>query len=106
MGQPKDPLIHCTGFDWDDDNANKNWNLHQVTPEEAEELFLNHPLIVKSDIGHSRNETRYFALGQSNKGRLLFAAFTIRKVLIRVISVRDMNRKEGAYYENYEKENS
>ena len=106
MGQHKDALIHCTGFDWDDDNATKNWALHQVTPEEAEELFLNEPLIVRSDMGHSRNEKRYFALGQSNKGRLLFTVFTIRKVLIRVISVRDMNRKEGACYESYEKENS
>lgn len=106
MGQPKDPLIHCTGFDWDEDNAVKNRDLHRVTPEEAEEVFLNEPLIIRSDVRHSRNEKRYFALGQSNKGRLLFAAFTMRKSLIRVISVRDMNRREGAFYESYEKENS
>ena len=106
MGQPKELLIHCTGFDWDDDNAIKNWDLHQVTPEEAEELFLNHALIGRSDIGHSEERNAVFCFGSIEQGRLLFAAFTIRKVLIRVISVRDVNRKEGAYYESHEKENS
>ena len=33
----KDPLEACNGFDWDDANADKNWERHRVTPEEAEE---------------------------------------------------------------------
>ena len=37
---------------------------------------------------HGRNEKRYYALGQTISGRLLFLAFTIRRKLIRVISVR------------------
>ncbi len=43
---------------------------------------------------HSKQEKRYYALGQTGGGRYLFVAFTIRGSLLRVISVRDMNRRE------------
>jgi uncharacterized DUF497 family protein len=99
-----DPLERCTGFDWDEANTRKNWDRHQVTPEEAEDVFFHEPLVVRSDVGHSRRERRYYALGQTGTERRLFIAFTIRKNLIRVISVRDMNRNEEAIYSKYEKE--
>ena len=93
-----DPLETCIGFDWDDGNTGKNWEQHQTTPEEAEEIFFLEPLVVRSDVRHSRNEKRYYALGQSGSGRRLFVSFTIRGDLIRVISVRDMNRNESEIY--------
>ena len=94
----KDPLEHCTGFDWDEANTGKNWDRHGVTPEEAEEVFLLEPLVVRSDVRHSKDEKRYYALGQCGTGRRLFVCFTIRGELIRVISVRDMNRNESEAY--------
>jgi uncharacterized DUF497 family protein len=97
MAERPDPLLACTGFDWDDGNAEKNWELHRVTPEEAEDMFFHEPLVVRGDIRHSRREKRYYALGQTSRGRFLFAAFTIRKALIRIISVRDMKREREAY---------
>ena len=103
MGQSPDLLDSCEGFDWDQDNADKNWTLHGVTPEEAEEVFFNDPLIIRSDVRHSRDEKRYYALGQTSSDRRLFIAFTIRRKLIRVISAREMNRKEQAAYDNHEK---
>jgi uncharacterized DUF497 family protein len=99
-----DPFKSCIGFDWDESNANKNWELHGVRPEEAEQVFFNEPL-VRSDIRHSQREKRYYALGHTSANRRLFVAFTIRRKLIRVISVRDMNRKESGIYAQYEKEN-
>ena len=93
-----DPLETCIGFDWDDANTGKNWEKHQVTPREAEEVFFLEPLVVRSDMRHSRNEKRYYALGQSAAGRRLFVSFTIRRDLISVISVRDMNRNESESY--------
>ena len=99
-------MEECTGFDWDTANEGKNWERHGVTPEEAEEIFFNEPLIVRSDVGHSQREKRYFALGQSSGGRLLFAAFTVRKQLIRVVSIREMNRKERQIYAHHEKANA
>jgi len=101
----KDPLESCSGFNWDEDNEQKNWDLHQVTPEEAEAMFFNLPLIVRGDLGHSKREKRYYALGKTDRNRMLFAAFTIRRNLIRIISVRDMNRKEQEAYGRYEEEN-
>ncbi len=102
MGR-RDPLADCAGFEWDDDNSYKNWTRYRVTPEEAEEVFFNEPLVVRSDVGHSAKEKRFFALGQTNAGRRLFAVFTVRRDRIRVISVRDMNRVEREDYERREK---
>jgi uncharacterized DUF497 family protein len=52
---------------------------------------------------HSGREKRYYALGRTATGRRLFVAFTLRVKSIRVISVRDMNRKEGEEYRRHEK---
>jgi uncharacterized DUF497 family protein len=100
-----DPLETCVGFNWDEANTHKNWERHQVTPEEAEDIFFHEPLVVRSDVGHSRSKKRYYALGQTANGRGLFVAFTIRRKLIRVISARDMNRNETESYGKHE-ENS
>ncbi len=86
------------GFDWDRGNIEKNWTAHQVTPQEAEQVFFNTPLIVADDKKHSHIEKRYFVLGQTDGDRPLFIASTMRKRRIRVISARDMNRKEKKVY--------
>ena len=94
-----DPLGECTGFDWGDGNVDKNWELHRVPFWEAEEVFFNEPLVVRRDRKHSDQEERYLALGQSDSGRRLFISVTIRNSLIRVISARDMTRRERRIYE-------
>ena len=101
-----DALEDCTGFDWDDANTHKNWESHGVTPEETEDVFFNEPLVVRSDVRHSRYEKQYYALGQTDAGRRLFLVFVLRRNLIRVISGRDMNRNENQTYERHEEENS
>ncbi len=106
VAEREGPLDQCTGFDWDEANAQKNWEQHQVTPEEAEDVFFNEPLVIRGDVRHSQREKRHYALGQTSGGRHLFVAFTIRRNLIRVISVRDMNRKEQESYGKHEKANS
>jgi uncharacterized protein len=100
-----DPLENCAGFEWDEANAHKNRERHQVTPEE-EDIFFQEPLVVRSDVRHSSKEKRYYALGQTSGGRRLFVAFTIRRKLIRVISARNMNRNEAQAWESYEEKNS
>ncbi|HVA40284.1 MAG TPA: BrnT family toxin [Candidatus Binataceae bacterium] len=79
-------------------NAGKIWDRHRVAPAECEELFFNRPLIIAQDEEHSAVEERIYGLGQSDAGRLLFVAFTMRGPLIRVISARDMSRKERRIY--------
>ncbi len=84
----------CRGFQWDAANAPKIWQRHRVTPVECEDLFFNRPLVVGSDEKHWVGEERLYALGQSDRARLMFVVFTIRGRLIRVISARDMSRRE------------
>ncbi len=93
-------LTLVIGFDWDDGNARKN-DKHEVSQTEAEQVFSNHPLLILVDLHHSRREQRYHALGKTDDGRRLHIAFTLRQEdkLIRVISARDMHKKERAYYE-------
>lgn len=92
------PFDRITGFDWDKGNEQKN-SKHGVTPAETEQVFLNEPLVVIDDLKHSDTEARFHALGQTSEGRLLHVTFTIRTNRIRVISARDMHRKERAVYE-------
>lgn len=100
-----DLLSRVEGFDWNKGNIEKNWEKHKVIYIECEEVFFNKPLIVKEDEPHSVAESRYYALGQTDTGRLLFVVFTIRGNKIRIISARDMNKKERRiYYEQIEKD--
>ena len=86
------------GFEWDDGNQTKNWLKHQVSTAECEEVFFNLPLLLASDVPHSQEENRFYVLGQTNAERKLFISFTIRTHKIRVISARDMSRKERQVY--------
>ncbi len=87
-------LNDSTGFQWDEGNDTKNWDKHDVTCGECEQVFFNRPLIVKRDSEHSITEPRYFALGKTDADRLIFVAFTMRGTLIRVISAREMTIRE------------
>jgi uncharacterized DUF497 family protein len=94
------PFEKITGFEWDKGNEQKNVK-HGVTPPEVEQVFLNEPVIITPDVSHSSSEQRYRALGMTNEERRLTVIFTLRNndTLIRVISARDMHRKERAIYE-------
>jgi uncharacterized DUF497 family protein len=92
-------LDQLIGFDWDSGNREKNWERHHVSIGECEEVFFNLPLLLQGDPGHSQMEQRFFVLGQTNAGRLLFIAFTNRQEKIRIISARNMSQKEREYYE-------
>ena len=91
-------LKECSGFQWDDGNSDKNWISHQVTKSECEQIFFNQPLFVEDDEKHSKTEIRYYALGKTDDERKLFIVFTIRENLIRIISARDMSKKEREIY--------
>lgn len=93
-------LSKITGFNWDDGNGRKN-EKHGVSMAEAEQVFFNAPLLLLDDVAHSQKELRMHALGKTDEGRTLHITFTLRQLgqLIRVISARDMHRKEQAIYD-------
>ena len=89
------------GFDWDEGNSRKNIDKHGVSHVEAEQVFLNEPLLVTADTRHSEHEARLHALGRTDAGRALHVTFTLCRddTLIRVISARAMHRKERFRYD-------
>lgn len=91
----------ATGFDWDNRNTRKSEKKHDVSQSEAEQVFFNEPLLVLDDSEHSQKESRYHALGITDDERFLHITFTLRALgtLIRIISARDMHRKERKIYE-------
>ena len=99
-------LENCEGFEWDDGNSGKNWHLHRVTDAESEEVFSNEPIVIVRDSSHSSFETRYAVRSVTNSGRRLTVIFAIRNALIRVISARDMTRREERSYEEKIERNS
>jgi len=93
-------LTDITGFDWDEGSTRKN-DKHSVSMAEAEQVFFNQPLLVLEDSKHSNQEPRFHALGKSDNKRQLHITFTLRQAgeKIRIISARDMHKKERAIYE-------
>lgn len=89
------------GFEWDEGNSRKSAAKHGVSQAEAEQVFLNEPLLMTEDARHGGAEARFHALGRTETGRRLHVTFTLRErgTRIRVISARDMHRKERARYE-------
>ena len=98
MVDPLGLLAACAGFDWDRGNAVKVWIRHQVSPGECEEAFFNAPFLVAWDEKHSQKEPGFYGLGQTDADRGLFLVFTIRGEPVRVISARDMSRRERREY--------
>jgi uncharacterized DUF497 family protein len=94
-------LDQITGFEWDDGNGRKSADKHDVSQTEAESVFFNDPLIVVEDTRHSEAERRFNALGKTAEDRLLHITFTLRRngTMVRVISARDMHRRERKAYE-------
>ena len=85
-------------FNWDRWNIGKNKKKHDVGEKESEETFFDDKRVIYKDKFHSEKEDRFILLGQTRKKRLLYLAFTIRDEKIRIISARDINKKEVKFY--------
>ena len=86
-------------FVWDEGNIDKNWKKHKVKNQEAEEVFFDKDKKTFKDKLHSGKEERFRIIGKTKKNRLLFVVFTVRSKEIRIISARDINKKEVYLYE-------
>lgn len=86
-------------FQWDQGNERKSVEKHDVSKDEAEQVFFNQPLLLIEDKAHSQDEQRFHALGKTDNDRQLHITFTIRGAFIRVISARPMSKKERGIYE-------
>ena len=93
-------LISQSGeFDWNKWNIDKNLIKHKVSAQECEEVFLNKPFFKLIPLTEGKTEQRYYAFGITDRKRNLTIVFTIRNNKIRVVSARDMSRKERRIYD-------
>ncbi len=93
-----DVLEGVVGFEWDEANI-AHIARHDVAPEEAEEIFFDINNILNKDVEHSVVEKRFLIIGKTEKDRILYQIFTRKGNKIRVVSSRDINRKEVGLYE-------
>lgn len=85
-------------FEWDKGNIGKN-KKHKVKEKETEEVFFDENKTIYKDKLHSKHEERFIVLGKTKEDRLLYVVFTKRGKKIRIISARDINKREVKLYE-------
>ena len=86
-------------FFWDKGNIDKNLRKHNVSNKEAEEALKNDRAFIFRDEKHSQAEERFGLFGTTDQGKLLSIVFTVRKKKVRIITARNMSRKERRVYE-------
>ena len=91
-------LVQPISFAWNSGNKNKNLK-HKVNDQECEEVFFDAKKIISKDVRHSHEEERHLLIGKTKRERLLFIVFTLRGNQVRVISARDLNKRERHLYE-------
>ena len=86
-------------FEWDPAKARMNLRKHGVAFKEAATVFKDPLSITTYDPDHSEEEERSIIFGSSAAGRLLMVAHTDRGDRIRIISARELTRRERRAYE-------
>lgn len=86
-------------FEWNKRKAELNLTDHGVSFEEASTVFDDERYLIFDDPVHSWEENRYIAIGMSDQSRLLFVSYTERESKIRLISAREVTRRERKQYE-------
>lgn len=85
-------------FEWDSDKNDKNITKHNVSFEEAREVFADADSIEK--FGYYKQEVRIMRIGKTTAKIILLVVYTIRDTIIRIISARQVSRDErNAYLE-------
>ncbi len=85
-------------FHWDSGNID-HIALHEVAPEEAEQVVENDPIDVNAVIRNG--ESRTVHLGETDAGRVLVVVVTERDEMYRVVTARPADRKERAFYSKH-----
>ena len=92
-------------FEWSDDKNKLNIKNHQVSFEEAKEVFLDPMHISKLDHRFGYFEERWITLGATTKDKFLVVANMFfdddGKEIIRIISARKANETERIFYEQH-----
>ncbi|MEM1215630.1 MAG: BrnT family toxin [Bacteroidota bacterium] len=83
-------------FEWDDEKNKRNQEKHKIDFEEAKTIFSDDSSI---EFEASRNdEYRVIRIGKTATKFILFVVYTMRGLVIRLISARQANKKERKLY--------
>ena len=88
-------------FEWDEPKAVSNLRKHDVSFDEATTVFGDPLALTFSDPNHSDEEERFLTFGRTSIGKYLVVSHTDRGDKIRIISAREMTRKERSDYEQF-----
>lgn len=91
--------LQSIDFEWNNEKAVFNIQKHEVSFESACEVFFD-PFLQSKDNEFIDGEQREIIIGATEKLRLLYVAYTMRDDKIRIISARNVTRKERLEYEN------
>lgn len=86
-------------FEWDRRKEASNRRKHGVGFREAATVFGDPLATTFPDLDHSTSEERFLTIGASASGRLLVVAHTDGRDKIRIISARQVTRREREFYE-------
>ena len=86
-------------FDWDGKKAEANLSKHGVSFDEAKTVFDDPLYIDFYDPDYFDEEDRYIIIGESQQRRLLIVSYTELDHKIRLISAREVTKKEREDYE-------
>jgi uncharacterized DUF497 family protein len=92
-------------FQWDPAKALDNARKHDVTFDQAAEVFLDALALTVYDEANSQDEERWFTLGLDASGRLLAVAHNYEiagpgDIRVRIISARRATKSERRAYED------
>lgn len=92
-------------FEWSQEKSVLNFQKHDVSFEEAREVFDDPFHISKLDVRLDYCEERWVTLGSTQKEKILVVANMFfdedGEEVIRIISARKANKTEKEFYENH-----
>jgi uncharacterized DUF497 family protein len=92
--------MYIDDFIWLPDFVEKLQVKHNVTLDEAEQVFFNRPRYRFVEVGQRPGEDVYSASGQTDAGRYLIVFFICKgKNIALIFSAREMDEQERRRYE-------
>jgi uncharacterized protein len=86
-------------FQWDPDTAASNLDKHGIAFSEAATVFGDPQAITYHDREHSDHDDRFITFGTTASGRLVVVVHVDRNDRTRIVSARDLTRRERKQYE-------
>ena len=86
-------------FDWDTRKAAANFRKHGISFQEAGTIFGDPMALTFDDPDHSVGERRLLTFGVSRTSKFLIVCHTEEAGVTRIISAREMNKRERRIYE-------